>query len=171
MYFDLEDYHPDISPVGQAISWREGVLLSIIAHLVVVILTAPWFLFVGTGTGKFVILIRLARVAPGRDGRRPGTDERRAQTRFQREWLALKRYANDRGIRLIGDIPLYVSGASCDVATHPELFDRSVVAGAAPSLTWVGHATWLVRLAGPQRALSTPPPGCGLKPHCRSMSI
>lgn len=30
--------------------------------LVVVILTAPWFLFVGTGTGKFVILIRLARV-------------------------------------------------------------------------------------------------------------
>src|SRR4030088_2665665 len=46
MYFDLEDYHPDISPVGQAISWREGVLLSIIAHLVMVILilVAPkWF--------------------------------------------------------------------------------------------------------------------------------
>ena len=46
MYFDLEDYHPDISPVGQAISWREGVLLSIIAHLVLVILIllAPrWF--------------------------------------------------------------------------------------------------------------------------------
>lgn len=30
--------------------------------LVVVVLTAPWFLIVGTGTGKFVILIRLARV-------------------------------------------------------------------------------------------------------------
>jgi TonB family protein len=46
MYFDLEDYHPDITPVGQAISWREGVLLSIIAHLVMVILilVAPkWF--------------------------------------------------------------------------------------------------------------------------------
>ena len=46
MYFDLEDYHPDISPVGQAISWREGVLLSIIAHLmmVILILVAPrWF--------------------------------------------------------------------------------------------------------------------------------
>ena len=42
-------------------------------------------------------------------------DERRAQTRFQREWLALKRYANERGIRLIGDIPLYVAGDSCDV--------------------------------------------------------
>src|SRR5262245_39775703 len=31
--------------------------------VVVVVLTAPWFLIVGTGTGKFVILIRLARVA------------------------------------------------------------------------------------------------------------
>jgi voltage-gated potassium channel len=31
--------------------------------LFVVVLTAPWFLFVGTGTGKFVILVRLARVA------------------------------------------------------------------------------------------------------------
>ena len=41
-----------------------------------------------------------------------GEDERRAQTRFQREWLALKRYANERGIRLIGDIPLYVAGDS-----------------------------------------------------------
>jgi voltage-gated potassium channel len=31
--------------------------------LVVVMLTAPWFLVLGTGTGKFVVLIRLARVA------------------------------------------------------------------------------------------------------------
>jgi voltage-gated potassium channel len=31
--------------------------------LFVVVFTAPWFLVVGTGTGKFVILIRLARVA------------------------------------------------------------------------------------------------------------
>src|SRR5580693_9473485 len=37
MYFDFEDYRPDISPVGSAISWREGVLLSIIFHLVVVV--------------------------------------------------------------------------------------------------------------------------------------
>ena len=34
MYFDFEDNHPDISPIGRAISWREGVLLSIIFHLV-----------------------------------------------------------------------------------------------------------------------------------------
>jgi hypothetical protein len=43
MYFDFDDYHPDISPVGQAISWREGVLISIIVHLaaVIVILLFP----------------------------------------------------------------------------------------------------------------------------------
>jgi TonB family protein len=38
MYFDFEDYRPDISPVGGAISLREGVLLAFIAHLIVVIL-------------------------------------------------------------------------------------------------------------------------------------
>ena len=31
--------------------------------LLVVVLTAPWFLILGTGTGKFIILVRLARVA------------------------------------------------------------------------------------------------------------
>jgi TonB family protein len=43
MYFDLEDYRPDIPRVGPVISWREGVLLSIIAHLalVIVILLTP----------------------------------------------------------------------------------------------------------------------------------
>lgn len=48
MYFDFEDYRPDISPVGRAISWREGVLLSIIVHLLgtIAILLAPrWFPF------------------------------------------------------------------------------------------------------------------------------
>ncbi len=38
MYFDFEDYRPDITPVGSAISWREGVLLSIIVHMAMVIL-------------------------------------------------------------------------------------------------------------------------------------
>jgi TonB family protein len=43
MYFEIEDYRPDITPVGSVISWREGVLLSVIVHLVFVILalTAP----------------------------------------------------------------------------------------------------------------------------------
>jgi TonB family protein len=38
MYFDFEDYRPDISPVGRAISWREGILISIIAHMAMIIL-------------------------------------------------------------------------------------------------------------------------------------
>jgi TonB family protein len=38
MYFDFEDYRPDIQPVGRAISWREGILISIIVHLTMVIL-------------------------------------------------------------------------------------------------------------------------------------
>src|SRR5262245_65988416 len=37
MYFDLEDYRPDITPMGRAISWREGVLLSIIVPLALII--------------------------------------------------------------------------------------------------------------------------------------
>jgi len=43
MYFDFEDYHPDITRIGHAISWREGVLISIILHLAAVIflLLAP----------------------------------------------------------------------------------------------------------------------------------
>ena len=38
MYFDFEDYRPDITPVGRAISWREGILISIIARMAMVIL-------------------------------------------------------------------------------------------------------------------------------------
>jgi TonB family protein len=43
MYFEFEDYRPDITPVGSVISWREGVLISIIVHLaaVIVILMSP----------------------------------------------------------------------------------------------------------------------------------
>ena len=42
MYFDFEDYRPDVNPVGRAISWREGVLISVIVHLAVVILVLMW---------------------------------------------------------------------------------------------------------------------------------
>jgi TonB family protein len=37
MYLDFDDYRPDIQPIGRAISWREGILISIIVHLVGVI--------------------------------------------------------------------------------------------------------------------------------------
>ncbi len=38
MYFDFEDYHPDIEPLGHAISWRDEIFLSIVVHIVVVVL-------------------------------------------------------------------------------------------------------------------------------------
>ncbi|MBS1818697.1 MAG: TonB family protein [Acidobacteria bacterium] len=43
MYFEIDESHPDITPVGSVMSWREGVLLSIIIHLVFALLavTAP----------------------------------------------------------------------------------------------------------------------------------
>lgn len=41
---------------------------------------------------------------------------------FFRQWHALKRYANERGIRIIGDMPIYVALDSSDVWTNPELF-------------------------------------------------
>ena len=37
MYFDFEDYRPDISPVGRAISWHEGVLIALVLHLAMII--------------------------------------------------------------------------------------------------------------------------------------
>jgi 4-alpha-glucanotransferase len=57
---------------------------------------------------------------------------------FARQWQQLKTYAADRGVRVIGDIPIFVSGDSADVWAHPEQFllDRqlkpTVVAGVPP---------------------------------------
>lgn len=41
---------------------------------------------------------------------------------FFQQWSALKSYANERGVSIIGDIPIYVSPDSADVWVHPELF-------------------------------------------------
>jgi 4-alpha-glucanotransferase len=54
------------------------------------------------------------------------------QVRFEREWSALRRYAAGRGIRIFGDLPIYVSETGADLASHPELFETRVVAGAPP---------------------------------------
>ena len=57
---------------------------------------------------------------------------------FDRQWRALRHYANKRGVKLIGDIPIYVAPDSADVWTHPELFQLdeegrpSAVAGVPP---------------------------------------
>ncbi len=60
------------------------------------------------------------------------------QFQFYRQWSVLKRYANERGIRIIGDIPIFVAMDSADVWSHPELFhlddtgNPTVVAGVPP---------------------------------------
>ncbi|MGH3072298.1 MAG: 4-alpha-glucanotransferase [Gaiellaceae bacterium] len=54
------------------------------------------------------------------------------QVRFDREWSALRAYAVERGVRLIGDVPIYVAAGSVDHLAHPELFLEGVVAGAPP---------------------------------------
>jgi 4-alpha-glucanotransferase len=54
------------------------------------------------------------------------------QVRFDREWSALRRHARERGVRLLGDLPIYVAPDGADHRAHPELFRDGAVAGAPP---------------------------------------
>ena len=38
------------------------------------------------------------------------------------QWTDIKKYANEKGIRIIGDIPIFISGDSADVWAHRDLF-------------------------------------------------
>ncbi len=57
---------------------------------------------------------------------------------FYKQWFELKNYANEKGIKIIGDIPLYVAYDSADTWSNPELFqlddnnDPTGVAGCPP---------------------------------------
>jgi 4-alpha-glucanotransferase len=44
------------------------------------------------------------------------------QFEFFRQWESLKTYCQERGIRFMGDVPIYVAQDSADVWSHPELF-------------------------------------------------
>ncbi|MFV2074096.1 MAG: 4-alpha-glucanotransferase, partial [Thermoanaerobaculales bacterium] len=60
------------------------------------------------------------------------------QMLFFRQWSALRRRANERGVGVFGDVPIFVARDSAEVWAHPELFllddDRrpTVVAGVPP---------------------------------------
>jgi 4-alpha-glucanotransferase len=54
------------------------------------------------------------------------------QVRFEREWSALRAYGAQRGVRIMGDVAIYVSPGSADHRAHPELFQDGDVAGAPP---------------------------------------
>jgi len=45
------------------------------------------------------------------------------QFMFHKQWTALKEYANDLGIEIIGDLPIYIAYDSSDTWASPELFE------------------------------------------------
>jgi 4-alpha-glucanotransferase len=64
------------------------------------------------------------------------------QVRFEREWSALRSYARDRGVRLIGDLPIYVAPGSADHVAHPELFQEGELAGVPPDAFSANGQLW-----------------------------
>jgi 4-alpha-glucanotransferase len=67
---------------------------------------------------------------------------------FFRQWNHLRTYAKDRGIQIIGDLPIFVAYDSVDVWSHPELFyldeqgNPTVVAGVPPDNFSVTGQLW-----------------------------
>jgi 4-alpha-glucanotransferase len=61
-----------------------------------------------------------------------------AQYFFDKQWRALRAYAAERGVRLIGDVPIFVAHDSADVWQRPDLFfldaegEPTVIAGCPP---------------------------------------
>lgn len=70
------------------------------------------------------------------------------QLQFRRQWKKLKEYANARGIRIIGDMPIYVAADSADAWAHPKLFQfdeeahPKAVAGCPPDYFSPGGQLW-----------------------------
>jgi len=70
------------------------------------------------------------------------------QYMFQTQWKKLKAYANQQGIQIIGDIPIYVAFDSSDAWANPELFqfDKEckpiAVAGCPPDAFSVTGQLW-----------------------------
>jgi 4-alpha-glucanotransferase len=54
------------------------------------------------------------------------------QVRFEREWQALRAHAANVGVRIFGDMPIYVADGSADHVAHPKLFQEGFVAGVPP---------------------------------------
>jgi|CXWL01.1.fsa_nt_gi 4-alpha-glucanotransferase len=65
-------------------------------------------------------------------------EEKFAQYLFFRQWLAVKKYANEKGVQIIGDIPIFVAFDSVDVWCNQSKFKLNadgtpkVVAGVPP---------------------------------------
>ena len=48
--------------------------------------------------------------------------EKFSQFQFHRQWSSLRRHCGSRGIRIVGDIPIYVSYDSADAWSNPSIF-------------------------------------------------
>ena len=85
---------------------------------------------------------------------------------FFRQWEALRKYAKERGIRIIGDMPIYIAADSADAWVNRDMLDRQRrVAGCPPdyfsptgqlwgnpvydweALKETGYAWWVRRVA------------------------
>ena len=70
------------------------------------------------------------------------------QFKFYEQWKALRGYANEKGIEIIGDIPIYVSPDSSDLWASPELFQTdeegnlTAVAGCPPDAFTADGQLW-----------------------------
>ena len=70
------------------------------------------------------------------------------QYKFAQQWSQLKAYANARHIRIVGDIPIYVSPDGADVWAHPDLFQLNsenqptAIAGCPPDAFAADGQVW-----------------------------
>jgi 4-alpha-glucanotransferase len=64
------------------------------------------------------------------------------QVRFDREWAALRSYAAERGVRIFGDMPIYVANGGSDHRAHPAFFQTGVVAGVPPDSFAITGQLW-----------------------------
>ena len=70
------------------------------------------------------------------------------QWRFFSQWLSLRAYANERGVKIVGDAPIFIAHHSAEVWARPELFELdakgipSVVAGVPPDLFSATGQRW-----------------------------
>jgi 4-alpha-glucanotransferase len=64
------------------------------------------------------------------------------QVRFEHEWRSLRVYAAAKGIRIIGDVPIYVAYDGADHRAHAHLFQRGEVAGVPPDAVAARGQLW-----------------------------
>lgn len=73
---------------------------------------------------------------------------RRVQFAFDEQWRALRAYANERGVQVIGDMPIYVSADSADAWANPGIFQLNAdgqptaVAGCPPDAFAAEGQVW-----------------------------